>query len=309
MLSRATPVLAPRARYYDLNMAERCPRCKARGFELGPNGGPCPECGWTDPVLGPRIGSNWYSDPANPGMARYCNSHTRAWKGKPKKGQRTWAIPTEPPEQWVVATDPSQRAIASVRDCRVLGGHGLGLSKGAVVEIVFWRAALTRNLGRTRAATQGLRDPATAQDMLGDGKAVALFERGYQIGLGGRGNPAPAGRQPGRRVLGLRADQPRPGPRPQAVAGALPCRRRRPRPAQAGPRRRSRLPARLARRDAPALRLHRCYFASASASASASTPTASRCCATPLPTSYEPAAPASHARRASCRTAGRRRER
>jgi hypothetical protein len=143
MRSRATPVLAPRARYYDLNMAERCPRCKARGFESGPNGGPCPECGWTDPVLGPRIGSNWYSDPANPGMARYCNSHTRAWKGKPKKGQRTWAIPKEPPEQWVVATDPSQRAIASVRDCRVLGGHGLGLSKGAVVEVVFWRAALT----------------------------------------------------------------------------------------------------------------------------------------------------------------------
>lgn len=166
----------------------------------------------------------------------------------------------------------------------------------------------TRNLGRTRAATQGLRDPATAQDMLGDGKAVALFERGYrEIGLGGRGNPAPAGRQPGRRVLGLRADQPRPGPRPQAGAGALPCRRRRPRPAQAGPRRRSRLPARLARRDAPALRLHRCYFASASASAS--TPTASRCCATPSPTSDEPATPASHARWASCRTASRRRER
>ena len=102
-------------------------------------------------MLEPWVGSNWYPDPANPGMARYYNGHTRAWIGKPKKDQRTWAIPTEPPEQWVAATDPSKAAIASVRDCRVLGGHGLGLAKGAVVEIVFWRSALTI---RTPASVQ-----------------------------------------------------------------------------------------------------------------------------------------------------------
>jgi hypothetical protein len=128
---------------YDLAMAERCPRCKARGFESGPGGGPSAECGWKDPVLEPWVGSNWYPDPANPGMARYYNGVTRTWIGKPKKGQRTWPIPTEPPEQWVAATDPSQGAIASVGNCRVLGGHGLGLLKGAVVEIVFWHTALT----------------------------------------------------------------------------------------------------------------------------------------------------------------------
>lgn len=140
-------------------------------------------CDWKDPVLEPWVGSNWYPDPANPGMARYYNGVTRAWIGKPKKGQRTWPIPTDPPERWVAATDPTKGAIAYVGNCRVLGGHGLGLATGAVVEVVFWRSALTI---RTPASVQlGKTSPQHAEIPYDDVVALEIGGPGAKRTGGG----------------------------------------------------------------------------------------------------------------------------
>ncbi len=141
---------------------------------------------------------------------------------------------------------------------------------------------------------QTLEDPAAAQEMLGGGKAAALFEMGYReiVGLPSalssyrtffetrRAGRAPAGALPlhhgqgpdrlggrldpavprgleGGRPQRLPADEPRPAARAAAGLRALPRRRRRPSPARPGARRRRGLPEGRARRDGHAVRVDR----------------------------------------------------
>lgn len=92
--------------------SQRCPRCHHKGFMSG--NAPCAACGWQDPVLAASVPSNWYPDPANPGMTRYWHAALGIWVGRPKH-HHTWPIPTEPSglpshgltQTQTVATEPS----------------------------------------------------------------------------------------------------------------------------------------------------------------------------------------------------------
>lgn len=122
-------------------MADRCPRCRTEGFLSGEEA--CAGCGWKDPVLEAWAPKGWYQDPANPGMARYYNADDRMWVGEAREDS-PWVqpIPTEPPAGWLEAAAPSERPLAIIRACRVLGGHGLGVLAGSNVEFRFMRGAI-----------------------------------------------------------------------------------------------------------------------------------------------------------------------
>jgi uncharacterized protein YbjQ (UPF0145 family) len=77
-------------------MADRCPKCRAKGFESGAE--PCSECGWKDPILEPWVPAGWYYDPANQGMDRWWSYGK--WVGKPHPRQHGRPIPTEKPADW-----------------------------------------------------------------------------------------------------------------------------------------------------------------------------------------------------------------
>ena len=107
--------------------------------------------------------SNWYPDPANPGKARYYNGYSRAWIGKSKTDVDARPIPTEPPVGWSGPADPARLPIAQVTDCRVLGGHGLGIPAGAEVEVDFLPESMRIRPGW---ASRGSRAAFTPVDVL-----------------------------------------------------------------------------------------------------------------------------------------------
>jgi hypothetical protein len=102
-----------------------------------------------DPVLEAWVTSGWYPDPANPRKARYYDQPKRIWMGTPKRGMRGLYIPDQPSDAWIARHNTGPQPIAVVGDCRVLGGHGLGLPAGSEVRVIFELQTIT-----VRAASQ-----------------------------------------------------------------------------------------------------------------------------------------------------------
>lgn len=91
---------AARERALGFSGNKPCPRCGAEGFESGSTF--CASCGWRDPAVPEGAASDWYEDPANPGLARFYDAKTRTWQNKPR---RIAARPI-PDEATLAATRP-----------------------------------------------------------------------------------------------------------------------------------------------------------------------------------------------------------
>jgi Short C-terminal domain len=128
-------------------MADRCPRCNARGF-TSPQA--CVSCGWQDPRLESWVPTGWYPDPLGSGAARWWDQARESWIGSPRANVAAQPVPTSPPPEWK-HPDPEDREVVRVAGCRVLGGHGMQIGIGQTCDLVGRSVCRDHRAGDRRA--------------------------------------------------------------------------------------------------------------------------------------------------------------
>jgi hypothetical protein len=181
------------------HMADRCPKCGAKGFESG--SAPCRACGWEHPVLGPWVPRGWYADPANPAQARWWEADAREWVGKARDDAAPVPIPTTPPPGWVPPPPPPPPIIenrdtmetayrncsadrlyaAAIRTVTEMGFAIVHSDSGAGTLSFHTGGSVMSRRGQQMTATVFEVDPAESKIVVGGKRLMGGFMSQFQI--------------------------------------------------------------------------------------------------------------------------------